>query len=104
MKWRQTQKITIKVINMNSRVQRVTRVGTIVQRRTIRLIKANKPTRVSRVIPYVVDFVNTKDTSVQYIQSLTQTFVETEAAILLFYILMASYSLKFYKQPKSDDE
>lgn len=88
---------------MNNRVQRVTRVGTIIQKRTNRLIKSNRPIRVSKVIPYVIDFVNTKDTSIQYIQTLTQTLIETEATLLLFYVLMASYSLKCYKQPKSID-
>lgn len=39
----------------------------------------------------------------QYIQTLTQTLIETEATLLLFYVLMASYSLQFYKQPKSID-
>lgn len=85
-------------------MHRMVRVSTVIQKRVNRSCKVNRPTRVNRVIPYVIDYVNTDDTFVHYIKTLTETFIETEMMIVLSYIILASRSLKYYKQPKSLDD
>lgn len=83
---------------------RLVRVSTVIGRRTTRLIKTNRQTRITRVVPYVVDYYNNTDPSIEYVKSLLEVFVETEVALTVFYILMAAYSLQSYKTPKLDDE
>ena len=83
---------------------RLVRVGTVIGKRTTRLIKTNRQTRITRVVPYVVDYYNNTDPSIEYVKSLLEVFVETEVALTVFYILMAAYSLQSYKTPKLDDE
>jgi hypothetical protein len=85
-------------------VGRLVRVSTVIGRRTTRLIKTNRQTRITRVVPYVVDYYNNTDPSIEYVKSLLEVFVETEVALTVFYILMAAYSLQSYKTPKLDDE
>ena len=97
MKWRQTRMINIVATSMNSNIQRVARVSLIVSKRTTRLVKSNRMSRMSRVIPYVVDFTNTPDASVQHMKSVAEIFIESETLIILFYVLMAGQSLKYYK-------
>ena len=83
---------------------RLVRVSTVIGKRTTRLIKTNRQTRITRVVPYVVDYYNNTDPSIEYVKSLLEVFVETEVALTVFYILMAAYSLQSYKTPKLDDE
>ena len=83
---------------------RLVRVSTVIGRRTTRLIKTNRQTRITRVVPYVVDYYNNTDPSIEYVKSLLEVFVETEVALTVFYILMAVFSLQSYKTPKSEDE
>ena len=97
MKWRQIPMIHIVANSMNSNIQRVARVSLIVSKRTTRLVKSNRMSRMSRVIPYVVDFTNTPDVSVQHMKSVAEIFIESETLIILFYVLMAAQSLKYYK-------
>jgi len=85
-------------------VGRLVRVSTVIGRRTTRLIKTNRQTRITRVVPYVVDYYNNTDPSIEYVKSLLEVFVETEVALTVFYILMAVFSLQSYKTPKSEDE
>ncbi len=92
------------MLKSRSGVGRLVRVGTVIGRRTTRLIKTNRQTRITRVVPYVVDYYNNTDPSIEYVKSLLEVFVETEVALTVFYILMAAFSLQSYKTPKSDDE
>ena len=85
-------------------VGRLVRVSTVIGKRTTHLIKTNRQTRITRVVPYVVDYYNNTDPSIEYVKSLLEVFVETEVALTVFYILMAAYSLQSYKTPKLDDE
>ncbi len=80
------------------------RVGTVIQKRAIRSCKVKRPTRVNRVIPYVIDYVNTDDTLTDYIMTLTETLIETEMLVILSNIILASQTLKYHKQPKSYDK
>lgn len=92
------------MLNSQSRVGRLVRVGTVIGRRTTRLIKTNRQTRITRVVPYVVDYYNNTEPSIEYVKSLLEVFVETEIALTVFYILMAAFSIQSYKTPKSEDE
>jgi hypothetical protein len=92
------------MLKSRSGVGRLVRVSTVIGRRTTRLIKTNRQTRITRVVPYVVDYYNNTDPSIEYVKSLLEVFVETEVALTVFYILMAAYSLQSYKTPKLDDE
>ena len=83
---------------------RLVRVGTVIGKRTTRLIKTNRQTRITRVVPYVVDYYNNTDPSIEYVKSLIEVFVETEVALAVFYVLMAAFSIHSYKTPKSEDE
>ena len=83
---------------------RLVRVGTVIGRRTTRLIKTNRQTRITRVVPYVVDYYNNTEPSIEYVKSLLEVFVETELALTVFYVLMAALSIQSYKTPKSEDE
>ena len=55
-------------------------------------------------MPYVVDYYNNTDPSIEYVKSLLEVFVETEVALTVFYVLMAAFSIYSYKTPKSEDE
>lgn len=88
---------------LTKKAQRASRIGVVIQKRATKRVRSNRPSSVNRIIPYVIDYANTKDISLQYVKSLTEVYVETEAAIILFYVLMAVYSLRIYKQPKSQD-
>lgn len=92
------------MLKSRSGVGRLVRVGAVIGKRTTRLIKTNKQTRVTRVVPYVVDYYNNTDPSIEYVKSLLEVFVETEVALTVFYILMAAFSIYSYKTPKSEDE
>lgn len=92
------------MLKSQSRVGRIVRVGTVIGRRTTRLIKTNRQTRITRVVPYVVDYYNNTEPSIEYVKSLLEVFVETEIALTVFYILMAAFSIQSYKTPKSEDE
>ena len=92
------------MLKSRSGVGRLVRVSTVIGKRTTRLIKTNRQTRITRVVPYVVDYYNNTDPSIEYVKSLLEVFVETEVALTVFYILMAAYSLQSYKTPKLDDE
>ncbi len=92
------------MLKSRSGVGRLVRVGTVIGRRTTRLIKTNRQTRITRVVPYVVDYYNNTDPSIEYVKSLLEVFVETEVALTVFYILMAAFSLQSYKTPKSEEE
>jgi hypothetical protein len=92
------------MLKSRSGVGRLVRVSTVIGRRTTRLIKTNRQTRITRVVPYVVDYYNNTDPSIEYVKSLLEVFVETEVALTVFYILMAVFSLQSYKTPKSEDE
>jgi hypothetical protein len=92
------------MLKSRSGVGRLVRVGTVIGRRTTRLIKTNRQTRITRVVPYVVDYYNNNDPSIEYVKSLLEVFVETEVALTVFYILMAAFSIQSYKTPKSEEE
>ena len=92
------------MLNSRSGVGRLVRVGTVIGKRTTRLIKTNRQTRITRVVPYVVDYYNNTDPSIEYVKSLIEVFVETEVALAVFYVLMAAFSIHSYKTPKSEDE
>ena len=92
------------MLKSRSGVGRLVRVGTVIGRRTTRLIKTNRQTRMTRVVPYVVDYYNNTDPSIEYVKSLLEVFVETEVALTVFYILMAAFSIQSYKTPKSEEE
>jgi hypothetical protein len=92
------------MLKSRSGVGRLVRVGTVIGKRTTRLIKTNRQTRITRVVPYVVDYYNNTDPSIEYVKSLIEVFVETEVALAVFYILMAAFSIHSYKTPKSEDE
>ncbi len=92
------------MLKSRSGVGRLVRVGTVIGRRTTRLIKTNRQTRITRVVPYVVDYYNNTDPSIEYVKSLLEVFVETEVALTVFYILMAAFSIQSYKTPKSEEE
>ena len=92
------------MLKSQSRVGRLVRVGTVIGRRTTRLIKTNRQTRITRVVPYVVDYYNNTEPSIEYVKSLLEVFVETELALTVFYVLMAALSIQSYKTPKSEDE
>ena len=92
------------MLKSRSGVGRLVRVSTVIGRRTTRLIKTNRQTRITRVVPYVVDYYNNTEPSIEYVKSLLEVFVETEVALTVFYILMAVFSLQSYKTPKSEDE
>jgi|UniRef100_A0AAU7YQT6 hypothetical protein len=92
------------MLKSRSGVGRIVRVGTVIGRRTTRLIKTNRQTRITRVVPYVVDYYNNTDPSIEYVKSLLEVFVETEVALTVFYVLMAAFSIHSYKTPKSEDE
>jgi hypothetical protein len=92
------------MLKSRSGVGRLVRVGTVIGKRTTRLIKTNRQTRITRVVPYVVDYYNNTDPSIEYVKSLIEVFVETEVALAVFYVLMAAFSIHSYKTPKSEDE
>lgn len=92
------------MLRSRSGVGRLVRVSTVIGKRTTRLIKTNRQTRITRVVPYVVDYYNNNEPSIEYVKSLVEVFIETEIALTVFYILMAAFSLQSYKTPKSDDE
>jgi len=92
------------MLKSRSGVRRLVRVSTVIGKRTRRLIKTNRQTRVTRVVPYVVDYYNNTEPSIEYVKSLLEVFVETEVALAVFYILMAAFSLQSYKTLKSNDE
>ena len=92
------------MLKSRSGVGRLVRVGTVIGKRTTRHIKTNRQTRITRVVPYVVDYYNNTDPSIEYVKSLIEVFVETEVALAVFYVLMAAFSIHSYKTPKSEDE